>query len=193
MLRIAGLDSNPGILSQLLETEGDAIALAVVLEHFYIDLVTDVDDFTRVLDPLPRHIRDMQQAVHASEINKRTIVGEVLDNALNRHTFLQLFEQSITFFAADRLQHCSARYHHVVTLSIQFDQAELQFLPLEMQRIANRSYIDQRPGQECPDVVKVDRESAFDFAVDHAGDNVIFLMRSFQLHPGFGAFRLLSR
>ena len=48
-----------------------------------------------------------------------------------------------------------------------------------MQRIANRSYIDQRPGQECPDVVKVDRESAFDFAVDHAGDNVIFLMRSF--------------
>ena len=48
-----------------------------------------------MLDALPGEIGDMQQAVDATEIDERAVVGEVLDHALDDLAFLQVGEQRI--------------------------------------------------------------------------------------------------
>ena len=77
--RVAARDVLPRIRAELLEAEADALALAVELEDAHVDLVADVDDFGRMLDALPRHVGDVQQAVDAAEVHERAVVGEVLD------------------------------------------------------------------------------------------------------------------
>ncbi len=48
-----------------------------------------------MFDPLPSHVGDVQQTVYTAEINERPVVGQVLDDALDRVAFLQLFEQRL--------------------------------------------------------------------------------------------------
>src|SRR5690606_12530827 len=50
VFRVTGLDGNPRIFAQLLQTQGDAVALAIVLQNLDVDLVANVDDLGRVLD-----------------------------------------------------------------------------------------------------------------------------------------------
>src|SRR5690606_8653953 len=52
VLWVTSLDSNPWVFAQLLQTQGDAVALAVELQHFDVDLVANVDDLGRMLDAL---------------------------------------------------------------------------------------------------------------------------------------------
>ena len=73
--------------------EADARTLAIELEDAHVDLVADLDDFRRMLDALPRHVRDVQQAVDAAEVHERTVVGEVLDRALDDRAFLQVLHE----------------------------------------------------------------------------------------------------
>ena len=72
-----------GSAPSCLRPSADARALAVELEDADVDLVADLDDFRRMLDALPRHVGDVQQAVDATEIHERAVVGEVLDGALD--------------------------------------------------------------------------------------------------------------
>src|SRR5690606_34273399 len=62
VFRVTSLDGNPWIFAQLLQTQGNAVALAVELQHLDVDLVADIDDFGRMLDALPSHVGDVQQA-----------------------------------------------------------------------------------------------------------------------------------
>jgi len=41
----------------------------------------------------------VQQAVDTTEVNECTVVGKVLDNTFDFLTFLQIFQQLISFFA----------------------------------------------------------------------------------------------
>src|SRR5690606_22743556 len=108
VLRVTGLDGYPWIFAQLFQAEGYAVALAVVLEDLDLNLVAHIDDFARVLDALPGHVGDVQQAVYAAQINECTVVGEVLDHTLDGHAFLQLRQQFVTLFAADSFQNGTA-------------------------------------------------------------------------------------
>src|SRR5690606_24995641 len=83
VFRVTGLDGNPWVFAQLLQTQGDAVALAVELQHLDVDLVANVDDLGRMLDALPGHVGDVQQAVHAAQVDECAVVGEVLDDTLD--------------------------------------------------------------------------------------------------------------
>jgi len=67
----------------LLQAERHAIALAIELEDLDLELLTDADDLRRMLDALPRHVRDVQQAVDTAEVDERAVVGQVLDHAFS--------------------------------------------------------------------------------------------------------------
>ena len=82
------LDVDPWIFTQLLQAQRNAVALTVELQNLNKDLVANIDDFTWMLDTLPSHVSDVQQAVNAAQINKCAVVGQVLDNALDFETFL---------------------------------------------------------------------------------------------------------
>ena len=171
----------------------DALALAIELEDAHVDLVADVDDFRRMLDALPRHVGDVQQAVDAAEVDERAVVGEVLDRALDDRAFLQLLQQLGALGAVFLLDHRTARHHHVVALLVELDDLELEHLAFEVRRIAHRAHVDERAGQERAHEVDLDGEAALDAAVDDALDDFLLLERLFETRPGACALGFLAR
>ena len=79
---------HPRIFAQLLKTQRYAVAFAIKLKNLHIKLLSHFNHFAWVLDSLPCHVSDVQQPIDAAEINKRTVVSEVLDHTLDALTFL---------------------------------------------------------------------------------------------------------
>ena len=91
-LWVSASNSHPWVLTKLLETERYAVSLTIELKDFDIHLLSDFDDLARVLDALPRHVCDVEQSVNTTEVNEGTVIGEILDHALNRLAFLQVLQ-----------------------------------------------------------------------------------------------------
>ncbi len=191
--RVATRDVLPRIVAELLQAEADALALAVELEDAHFDLVAHVDDFRRMLDALPRHVGDVQQAVDAAEVHERTVIGEVLDDALDDGAFLQLVEQLRALGAVFLLHDRTTRNDDVVALLVELDDLELVDLAFEVARIAHGAHIDERTRQERTDEFDLDGEAALDAAVDEAGDDLALLERRLEALPGAGPLGLLAR
>ena len=143
---VAPRDVLPGVGAQLLETERDALALAVELEDPHVDLFADLHHLGRMLDALPGHVGDVQQAVDAAEVHERAVIGEILHHTLDRCAFLQVIEKRRALRAVFLLDHRTARYHDVVALLVELDDFEFERLVLEIGRIAHRTHIDERAG-----------------------------------------------
>src|SRR5690625_5930041 len=79
-----------------------------------------------MLDELPTHIGDVQQAVNTAQVHKSNIVGQVLDDTLNRHAFLQCRQQLFTLFRVRLLQYGAAGYNDVIATLIQFDNFKFE-------------------------------------------------------------------
>ena len=106
--RITPRDVLPRIRAELLEPEAHARALAVELEDAHVDLVADLDHFGGMLDALPGHVGDVQQAVDAAEIHKGAVVGEILDGALDHGAFLQVVHERAALGGEFLLDHRAA-------------------------------------------------------------------------------------
>ena len=74
-------DRRPRIVRDLLHTEGDALVLGIHVEDDDFEVLTLLDDFGRVLDPLgPAHVRNVYQAIDSwLDLNERTERGQVAD------------------------------------------------------------------------------------------------------------------
>src|SRR5581483_1179436 len=191
--RIAPRDIDPRIIAQLLEAERHAIALAVVAQHFRFDFVADLQHFGRMLYALPREIGDMQQAVDAAEIDKRTIVGQVLDHALDHLTFLEVGEQRLAFRGNFLLDHRAARDDDVRALAVDLDDFEFELFAFEITRVAYRTYVDERTGEEGAHAIDSNGVAAFDFTGHDAGDDGLILERLLEILPRFDAAGFLAR
>src|ERR1017187_2201891 len=193
--RVGGIppcDVLPRIGAQLLQSQGDALTLAIELENAHVDLFTDLDHLGGVFHALPCHIRDMQQSIDAAQIDESTVIGEILDHTLDDRAFLQIVEQRGTFGAVFLLNHRAARHHDVVALLIELDDLEFQRLVFKIRRIANRAHIDQGSRQEGAHIVDLDGESAFDPTGDDADDHFLLLERGLESRPGSRALGFLA-
>src|SRR5439155_1751885 len=83
------LDALPRIVQQLLHAERDAVGLVVDLDDLDLHRLADGQHLGRVIDAAPGDIGDVQQAVDAAEVDERTVIGDVLDDAVDH---LTLFE-----------------------------------------------------------------------------------------------------
>ena len=81
--REAFLDLVPRILLGLLEAEGDALFFFVDVEHDDFEFLADLEHLARMAEAAPGHVGDVEQAIHAIEIDERAEVGEVLDRAVH--------------------------------------------------------------------------------------------------------------
>ncbi len=158
--RITPREIRPRIRAELLETQRDAVALAIELEDLHLELLADAHDLGRVLDALPCHVGDVQQAVDAAEVHERAVVGEVLDDALEHRALLQVLQQRLALGAVLVLDDRAPRHDHVVALLVELDDLELERLAFERGRIADRAHVDERARQERANEVDVDGEAA---------------------------------
>src|SRR5690606_34819508 len=92
-LRVATCETDPRIFAELLDAQGDTALFLVELEDLGFDVLTHLQHFGGVTDTTPCHVGDVQQTVDATQVDKRTVVGDVLDHALDDCTFVQRLEQ----------------------------------------------------------------------------------------------------
>src|SRR5579863_7002111 len=192
-VRVTARDVDPRVFAQLLQAQGDAVAFAVELEHLDVDLLADGHHLRRMLDALPRHVGDVQQAVDATQIDERAVLGEVLDHALDDRAFLQLGEQFFALGAVFLLHHRAAGDHHVVAALIELDDLEFQFFAFEVDRVAHRAHVHQRTRKEGAHAIDLDGEAALDLAGDEALDDLALVERVLEAGPGAGALGFLAR
>jgi hypothetical protein len=131
--------------------------------------------------------------IDAPQVDKRAVVGDVLDRAFDDRAFLQILEQLLALFAHARFNHRAARDDDVIALAIELDDLEVHRLALERRRVLHGARIDKRARQKCADAVDHHRQSALDLASDCAGDEFGGFERLFQIHPRRQALGLVAR
>jgi hypothetical protein len=139
----------PRIRAQLFQAQRDALTLAIELENAYVDLIADLDDLGRMLDALPGHVGDVQQTIDAAQIDECAVVGEVLDDALDRRAFLQIVDQRGTLGAVLLLDHRTARHHDVVALLIELDDLEFERLVFQIRGSRTGRTSTSEPGRNA--------------------------------------------
>ena len=192
-LRVAARNAHPRVFAQLLQAERHAVLLGVELEHFRGDFVTHCEHLGRMLDAAPGQVGDVQQAVDAAQVHEGAIVGDVLDDALDRRAFGQRRKEVLALGTCGLLEHRAAGHDHVVPLAVELDDLEQHGLAFERRGVLDRAQVDERPGQEGTDAVGHHRQAALHLAGDRAFDLGAFFQRFFQVHPGGEALGLVAR
>jgi hypothetical protein len=180
--RVTGFDVFPRVVLKLLEAEGDALFLAIDLEDLDLDLLADAEHFGRMVEAAPGHVRDVEESVHAVEIDERTEVGDVLDDADDLVARGDAVEELLALFGALGLDDFAAGKDDVFALVVDLDDLELEHLADVLVEILRRDDVDLGAGEEGFDA-DVDHEAAFDDALDLAFDETAVLEDGVDLFP----------
>ncbi len=130
----------------------------------------------------------MQQAVDAAEVNERTIIGDVLDDAVDDLAFGEVLDQAGALFCAGFFEDGATRNNDVATLAVHFQDDERLRDIHQRANVAHGADIDLAAGKERHCAAKIDGEAALDAAEDDAIDAVASVEFAFEDIPcGFAA------
>ena len=119
--RVFGFNVVPRAGRELLHAERDFLPFPVDVEDFHFDFIVDFDLVRGMADAVPTHVGDVQQTVNASQINKRTEVGDVLDDALARLSRFDLRHQFRFHLVALVLNEFAARDDDIAAGFVDFE------------------------------------------------------------------------
>src|SRR4051812_15162435 len=191
--RILRLDALPRIVQQLLHAERDTVGLVVDLDDLDLDGLADGEHLGRVIDPAPGDIGDVEQAVDAAEINERTVIGDVLDHAVDHLALFEVLHQFLALLGAGFFENRAARHHDVAAAAIHFQDLERLRIVHQRRDVADRADIDLRTRQEGNRAVEIDGEATLDLVEDDAVDLLVVVEGLLKLAPAFLAARLVAR
>src|SRR5438477_5317257 len=191
--RILRLDPLPGIIEQLLHAERDAVGLVVDLDDLDLHGLADGQNLGRMIDPPPGDVGDVQQAIDATEVDERTVIGDVLDHAVDHLTLFEVLHQLLALLGAGLFQHRAARHHDVAAAAIHLEDLERLRVVHQGCNVADRADVDLRARQEGHSTIEVDGKTALDLVEDDAVDLFVVLERLLELAPAFLAARLVAR
>ena len=181
---VVGVDDPlPRILLGLLETEGDALAVAVDVQDLDLDRLADRQDLARVVDVRPRELGDVDQAVDAVEVHERAEVDDVRDLALDDEARLQALQDRLTLLLALLLEDRAARQDDVIARAIKLYNFGLDRLTEVLVQVRHPADVHQRGGQEAAHP-EVDDQAALDDLDHSAVDGLAGLGGALDLAPG---------
>src|SRR5208282_1512827 len=188
--RVLLFDGVPRVGQLLLEAQADALFLAVDVEHDHVNILAYLEDFRRVPDPAPAHVRDVQEAVNAVEINESAEVGDVLDRALADVARGHFGEELLAALGAFLLDQLAAGQDDVLPLLIDFDDLEVVGVAQVLGEVLRGENVNLR-GREKGLDADVDEQTAFDDGFDFAGDGAAFVADGEDAFPVLFELRLL--
>src|SRR3954447_6939100 len=191
--RVLGFDALPRIVQQLLHAQRDAVRLVVDLDDLDLHGLADREHFGRMVDAAPRDIGDVQQTVDAAEINERTVIGDVLDHAVDDLTLFEVLHQLLTLLGASLFENRAARHDDVAAATVHLEDLERLRVVHQRRNVADRTDVDLRTRQEGHGTVEVDSEAALDLVEDDAVDLLVVLEGLLELAPALFAARLVAR
>ena len=168
------LNRVPGILGRLLETEADALAVAIDIENHNVELFADLEHLGRVLDAAPAHIGDMEETVETVEVDERAEVGDVLHAALADFALLERTEEFGLLLGERTLDELTARDDEVASLVGNLDNLEIVSLADIGLELLDGSDFNLAAGQERLDIVDSDQKTAADGRLDRTGNDTAF-------------------
>src|SRR6266446_6316058 len=175
--RILRGDVLPGIGLQLLQAERDALALPIDVEDFHLELLADLHHFGGMRHAAVAHVRDVQQAVHATQVDEGAEVGDVFHHTLPHLIDRQLLHQHVALRLALGFEQHAARDDDVAAAFVELDDLELEALAEQLVDIRNAAQRDLATGQERVHAHQVHDDAAFDLFHERAGDAFVLLMR----------------
>ena len=122
----------------------------------------------RVVDAAPRDVGDVQQAVDAAEVNERTVIGDVLDHAVDDLTLFEVLHQLLTLLGAGLFENRAAGDDDVAAAAVHLEDLERLRVVHQRRDVADRTDVDLRARQEGHGAVEVDGEAALDLVEDDA-------------------------
>ena len=166
---VAARERLPRVLLRRLQRQRDALALEVDVEDLDVDLLADLDDLGRILDVLPRQLRDVDEAVDPTEVDERAELHDRRHLAAPDLALLQGVEQLLARLGLRLLEEGAAREDDVVPVAVELDDLALELLSDEGVQVADAADVDERGGQE-PAEADVDDQAALDDLDDRADD-----------------------
>src|SRR5437588_8005737 len=132
--------------------------------------------------PAPGHIRDVQQAIHAIEIDECAEVGDVFHGASYAVAHVHAFHEFLAFFAALLLDHLAPAEHDVFAVVIELNDFKIVCVADELLQILWRNDVDLRRRQKRFDP-DVHHEAAFNHRFHLAFDHAVALENTDYLIP----------
>ena len=133
----------PRILLGGLQRQADAFAIEIDLKDLDIDLVADGDDRRRVIDVLPRQLRDVHEAVHAAEVHEGAEVDDAGHHALATLAGLEVVEERATLFLLGLFEPAATAEHHIVAVLVELDDLGLDLVADVRLEIADSAELDE--------------------------------------------------
>src|SRR6202041_1076710 len=136
-----------------------------------------------MVDTTPRNIGDVQQTVDAAEVNERTVIGDVLDDAVDHLTLFEVLHQLLALLGAGLFQNRAARHHDVAAAAIHLEDLERLRIVHQGSDVADRADIDLRARQEGDSAVEIDGKTTLDLVEDEAVDLLVVIEGLLELAP----------
>ena len=178
---------DPRVGLDLLEAKRNTLCVRIELEHLHLDLIAHLEQFARVVDPSPGHVGDVKQTVDTAEIDERTVIGEVLDHAVDDLACRQRFEGVAPQLLSLGFEQRPAREDDVAASLVELDDLEFRTLTDQAFEVPHRSQINLRSGQECLHT-DIHGETTLDSGDDGAFDCAIFVECETDLVPDLETF-----
>src|SRR5438874_4601436 len=132
----------PRIPLRLLQAKRNTLLLLVDIEHDHFELLADFDELTWVPKASPSHVGDVEESIHAIEINECTKVGQVLYSSDDAIADFDTFEKLLPFFAPFLLDDLATAKHDIAPVIVNFDDFEIVGVPDELLEILRRNDVD---------------------------------------------------
>ena len=91
-------------------------------------MFADLKIVSRILQPSPRHVGNMEQAVDPADINKSTVLGKILDRAFDDVADIDLVQRRGFLFVHCDVGDDLARQNDVVAASAELDDLRFDIL-----------------------------------------------------------------
>src|SRR5262249_19717497 len=152
-----------------------------------------IEHLGRMIDAPPGDIGDVQEAVDAAQIDERTVIGDVLDHAVDDLTLLEVLHQLLALLGAGLLEDRAARHHDISAPAIDLQALEGLRLVHQRRDVADRPDVALRARQERDRAVEIDSEAALDLVEDDALHLLVTIERLLELAPALLTARLVAR
>ncbi len=181
--RITILNTLPRIGLQLFQSEADAVLHIVVIEHFDLNDIADIDNLTGMVDPAPRHIGDMQQAIHSTQVDECTEIGDVLDGTFADLIFREVGEYFLAHLGPFLLKDHAPAHHDIAPVLVYLDDLEADCPFDKLIEISDLPQCNLRSRQEGGNTHQIDHQSAFDAPVRTTYDDLAGIVGVLDLVP----------
>ena len=189
---VLGFDAFPWISLKLLHAERDAVGFLVDADDLDLDGLADGQDFGRVVDAAPCDVGDVQQAVDAAQVNERTVIGDVLDDAFDHLALFELLDDFRTLFSARFFENGTARNDDIAAALVHLEDLEGLRHIHQRRDVADRTDIDLRTRQEGHGAFEINGEATLDLVEDGAFNALIGVVLLFELDPALFAASLFA-